>query len=135
MMKFILRTVLIAVVSWLASLYLPWWSGAIAGGLIGLLLAEKRTRKLFGSPRPPARAFLAGFIALFFLWGGMAWWMDWENGSMFSTKIAAIIFGEKELFMPGSFLLVFITAVIGGLIGGFSTMAGNQLGEIVRGSD
>ena len=134
-MRFILRFILVGVASYIATLYFPWWSVAIVGFLVGLILSQKvnSKRRSFTKPRPPARAFLAGFLALFILWGGMAYIMDSANESILSEKISQLILSTKEPPIPGPYIMLLITAIIGGFIGGFSTMTGNLLGEAMRG--
>ncbi|MDX2245862.1 MAG: hypothetical protein SF052_03740 [Bacteroidia bacterium] len=132
-MKFFLRLVLIIVLGYAVSLWFPWWSVAIVGAFIGILFSEKRRKRMFGKQPVPARAFLAGFLALFILWGGMALWTDWQNDSLLSEKISKIIVPEGEIFLSRAWLMILVTALIGGLTGGFSTMTGNLLGEAVRG--
>ena len=135
-MRFILRVILVAAISYGATLYFPWWSVAIVGFLVGLILSQKTgnsRKRSFTKSKPPARAFLAGFLALFFLWGGVAYFLDTENASILSTKISQLIIPSNEPPIPGSYIMLLVTALIGGLLGGFSTMTGNLLGEAVRG--
>jgi hypothetical protein len=110
-MKFVLTLLLIATLSFLAGLLLDWWSIAVVGFLVALLI-----------PQTLFRSFLSGFLGIFVLWATLAFWIDGKNGSRLSHQIA-------ELFKLGgsSILLVLITALIGGLVGGFAAMAGGAL--------
>jgi hypothetical protein len=110
-MRFFLATLLIALLSFIAGLFLPWWSIAIVAFLVALLLQQGI-----------GRSFLAGFAGIFLLWALVAFWIDVKNESLLSHKIA-------QLFPLGgsSFLLILITALIGALVGGFAAMAGSSL--------
>ena len=132
-MRFLLRIILVAGLAFLAQSFLPFWSAAIAGFVVGFLLSERKKRRMFGKKQASPRSFFAGFIALFLLWGIMAWMADSANESLLSEKIHALITGGGEPFMAAGYILVLVTAMIGGLIGGFSTLTGNLLGEIVKG--
>ena len=110
-MKFLAATVLILLFSFIAGLFLPWWSIAIVAFLIALLI-----------PQSIGQSFLAGFLGIFLLWGILALWIDIKNGSVLSVKIA-------QLFSMGnaSFLLILLTALIGALVAGFAAMSGGSL--------
>jgi hypothetical protein len=110
-MRFILALLLTATLGFLAGLRLEWWSIALAAFLVALLI-----------PQTTGRSFLSGFTGIFILWALLAFWIDAKNGSTLSHRIA-------ELFKLGgsSILLVFVTALIGGLVGGFAAMAGSSL--------
>ena len=115
-MRFLLATLLIALLSFIAGLFLPWWSIAIIAFLVALLLQQGI-----------GRSFLAGFTGIFLLWALVAFWIDVKNESILSHKIA-------QLFPLGgsSFLLILITALIGALVGGFAAMAGSSLRPVRR---
>jgi hypothetical protein len=115
-MRFILAILLTAVFSFLAGLYLPWWSIAIVAFAIGLLI-----------PQRISMAFLSGLLGIFLLWTVLTSWIDIKNNSILSHKIS-------ELFKLGgsSILLILVTAFIGGLVGGFAAMAGSSLRPLPR---
>ena len=108
-MKFVLTTLLIMLLSFIAGLYLPWWSIAIVAFLAALLM---QPRIGFG--------FLAGFLGVFLMWAAVAFWIDTANESILSHKVAL-------LFPLGgsSLLLILVSAFVGGLVGGFAAMAGS----------
>lgn len=110
-MKFVLTTLLTFLLSFIAGLYLPWWSVAIVAFLAALLLQPKI-----------GLGFLAGFLGIFLLWATVAFWIDTNNESILSHKIAL-------LFPLGgsSLLLILVTAFVGGLVGGFAAMAGSSI--------
>ena len=112
-MKFIASILLTALLSFVICLYMDWWSIAIAAFIVSILIHQK-----------PLRSFLTGFIALLGLWGGLSWWLDAKNGQVLSHKIA--------LLLPlggSSFLMVFVTAIIGALVGGFAALAASYARE------
>ena len=66
------------------------------------------------------KAFLSGFLGLFLLWGILAFIIDQNNQHLLSAKVA-------ELLPLGgsSFLLILVTALIGGLVAGLAALAGS----------
>jgi cell division protein FtsX len=59
-------------------------------------------------------SFAAGFLGIAILWLGMAYYIDSSTHSILTEKV-------NKLLPLNSFLL---TALIGGLIGGFSALTG-----------
>lgn len=116
-MRFILVTVLIGLLAFIAGLYLPWWVLAPVCFGVALLL-----------PQTNGRAFLAGFSGIFILWAGVATWIDVKNNSLLAHKVAQIIpLGGSPL------ALVLVSALIGALVGGFAALSGNSLRRLVAG--
>ena len=61
-------------------------------------------------------------MALLLLWGGLAYWIDIKNESILSTRISQLMgIGNNPV------LLVLITGIIGGLVGGFAAMSASFL--------
>lgn len=107
-MKFIISTILIALLSFAAGLYLGWWSLAVAAFGVALLIRLK-----------PWQSWLSGFLGVFLLWGILAIWIDIKNQHILSQKIAQL------LPVGGSvFLLVLLTALIGGIVAGCAALTG-----------
>jgi len=111
-MKFFVAVILTALLSFIAGIYINlWWSFAIVALIVALLVHQKG-----------GKAFLSGFLALFLLWGGLAFWIDMKNEGILSAKVAQILpLGGSSL------LLIAVTAFIGGLIAGFAAMSGSYL--------
>ena len=108
-MKFLISTLLIALLSFVSGLYLPWWGVALAAFLVGALV-----------PQRPGLSFLSGFLALFLLWALLAWSIDAANNSILSKKIAEI------LPLGGNpYLLIIVTAFVGALVGGGAALSGS----------
>ena len=111
---FLPRVLLLAAFSGLAQVYLPWWSLIIVCAIIGYFTALNR------SP------FIAGFTALFLVWASFAFYLDSQNAHLLSSKVV-------QLFpLPASsFLLVCITGIFGGIIGGFATLVGHSFQKLI----
>ena len=110
-MKFTVSLILTIFLSFGACLYLPWWSIAIAAFLVAALI-----------PQRPGKAFLAGFIALFLLWGGLSCWLSNRNDHILAHKISMIV-----LKMDNPYLLIAGCALIGGLVAGLAALTGSFL--------
>lgn len=110
-MKFFISILLIALVSFVAGLYLPWWSIALAAFVVIALIPQK-----------PLYAFLSGFIAIFILWSGMSFIISNKNDHILAHKISMIILQSDS---PVS--LVLITGLIGALVAGCGALAGSYL--------
>ena len=107
-MKFIISLLAIALLSFVAGLYFPWWS--IAGVAFGVALSM---------PQRPWKNFVAGFLGVFLLWIGLTWWIDRANGGILSAKMAIILpVGGQVLYLH------LLTALVGGLIGGLAALSG-----------
>ena len=111
-MKFFNSFLLTALLSFIAGIYISyWWFFAVVAFLVAALIHQKGYK-----------AFLAGFLSLFILWFVLAFWMDLANEGMLSVKIASL------LPLGGSkWLLMIVTAFIGGLIAGFAALSGSYL--------
>ena len=106
-MKFLFSIILIALLSFAVCLYLPWWSFAIVAFLVVLFL-----------PMHPGKAFLAGFISLFLLWGGLAFWLSFNNDHNLAQKMSMVI-----LKSGNAFLLIILTALIGAVTAGLAALS------------
>ncbi len=108
-MKFIVSILLIALLSVAACLYLPWWTIAIVAFIVAALIPQK-----------PVMSFFTGFISLFLLWGGIAFFLSSNNNHLLAHKIAVLI-----LKMNNPLLLIVATALIGAVVAGFGALAGS----------
>ena len=110
-MKFLTAIVLTALLSFISGLFLPWWGVAIVALAIAAMIHQK-----------PGKAFLSGFLGVFLLWAGLAWWIDMKNNGVLSTKIASILpLGGNSL------VLIAVTGLIGGLVAGLAALSGSFL--------
>lgn len=110
-MKFFISLILTGLLSFTACLFLPWWSIAPAAFIVAALIPQK-----------PGKAFLAGFIALFLLWGGLSFWISNNNDHILAHKVSQLM-----LNMDNPYLLLLATALIGALVAGFAALAGSYL--------
>jgi hypothetical protein len=100
--KFVVTTALIALLSFVVGLFLPWWTIALAAFAVSALI-----------PQRPIPAFFSGFAALFCLWGLLALVADLRNESILSARVAAV------LPLGGSSIaILLVTAFVGALVGG-----------------
>ena len=110
-MKFIVSIVLTALLSFVACLYLPWWSIAVVSFLIAIIIFQK-----------PYVAFIAGFVALLLLWGGLTWWISTANDDLLAHKISVLVIKADS-----PFLLIGLTALIGAVVAAFAALSGSLL--------
>lgn len=110
-MKSIVSVILTALLSFAFGMYMPWWSIALAAFIVAVLIPQK-----------PGKSFLTGFIALFLLWGILAFYIDAQNEHILSQRVAELIIKSKS-----SFVMILLTALIGALVGGFAALSGSYL--------
>lgn len=106
-MKFLLQLIVIAILAFVLELLMPWWSIAIAAFVGGLAFNSRAN-------------FLAGFLGIGLLWLIYAWMMDMTSAAPLAERISNVLFINKPL-------LLLVTMLIGGLVGGFAAMAGSAL--------
>lgn len=110
-MKLLIKIVLIAVLALLLEMFMPWWGIALAAFAVEMAMGK-----------PKGRAFLAGFLGIFILWFANAFIIDMQNEHILAGKVANI------LPLGGSvIMLIVVTAVIGGLVGGLAAATGREL--------
>lgn len=109
-MKFTFQLIAVVLVAFVLQSFLPWWSMAVGAFLVGAAFANKGWL-----------SFLAGFLGVALLWLGMAFYFDRVTASLLSAKVAQL-FPTKTV--P---LLFLLTAVVGGLVGGFASLTGSLL--------
>ena len=110
-MKFLIATILTALVSFIAGLYFPWWTLALASFAVAALIHQK-----------PWKAFFSGFLGLFLLWAGLAFWIDSKNDHILSKRVAELLkLGQSSV------AIILVTAFIGALIAAFAALSGSYL--------
>ncbi len=88
----------------------PWWTIALVPFAVHLW-----------RPTSYGLSFLAGFFAITTLWLGYGWYLHDVSNGLMSNRIA-------EIFtLPNAYYLLAITALVGGITGGFAGMAGFSL--------
>ena len=113
-MNFLRNTIIIAVVTFLAQLFLPWWIIAPIAFVLGYALSKNGTQ-----------AFFSAFLAVFSLWAVYALVIDIHNEHILSTRIAALF------HLPNSTVLILVTGLVGGLVAGFSALSGRLIKNIL----
>ncbi len=103
-MKFIIETIFVAILGFFLELFLPWWSVAIAAFLGGLIFNSHSD-------------FLAGFAGIALLWVLKALLIETWAETEFVSRVA-------EIFSLNKPLIFVVTAITGGLVGGFGAMTG-----------
>jgi hypothetical protein len=112
-MKFIVATLLSALLAFAGGLFFDWWIIAITSFIVGVLIQQRAFI-----------AFIAGFIGVAALWGGLAFYIDMQNHHLLASKIASV------LPLHGSaVVLIMVTSFIGGLVSGFAALTGSFLRE------
>lgn len=112
-MKLIISILLTALLSFVSCLYLPWWSVAIAAFIVTAFIHQR-----------PGKAFLMGFAGVFLLWGVLTWYISSRNEHILAHKVSVLIIQSDNV--P---LLIMLTALIGGIVGGLGALTGSYLGK------
>lgn len=106
-MKFLIQFIAITVVAFILELFMPWWCIVIAAFAAGYALKSKAN-------------FLAGLSGIGLLWLIKAWMLDASASAPLAERVAAIFSLSKPL-------LILVTILLGGLVGGFAAMSGAAL--------
>lgn len=114
-MRTIITTLSIAIAGFVVQLFLPWWSLAIVAFLIGL-----------STDLPKFKIFLSGLVGSALVWGLYALYIHTGNQALLSNKMAAI-FGLNQ-----AWLLVLISALVAGAVGGMSALSGKTLIVLIK---
>jgi hypothetical protein len=110
-MKWGMGTILIAGLSFMFGLFLPWWSVAIVAFLVSWFMGQS-----------PLKSFASAFAAVSLFWGIMATVMSMLNGHLLADKISLLLFKIKN---PA--LLISVTSFIGATVAGFAALTAAQL--------
>ncbi|MGV3586075.1 MAG: hypothetical protein ACO1OF_03645 [Adhaeribacter sp.] len=103
MRLFLLLLVLSFALQWV----LPWWILAVVAFVLAFWLAKKGNG-----------AFLAGFGAIFLGWLGLSLFFHLRNDGILTSRVATLF------TLPQPWLLLLVTAVVGGLVGGLAALTG-----------
>ena len=109
-MKFLIQIVLTVLLSYVAEHFLPWWTIGLCAAIVAMGLNLNKIT-----------AFLGGFTSISLLWMAVATLIDVRTNSILSTKIAPL------LGFQSSTLLILLTGLVGGLVGGLGALSGQQL--------
>lgn len=115
-MRFLLATLLTASLSFIAGLYLPWWSIAVVSFGVAVLVKQRI-----------GLASLSAFTAIFLLWGALALLINMRNQSLLAQKMAQIF-----PLNGNTVYLILVTAFVGALVAGFAAMSGSSLRPVEK---
>ena len=101
---------LIALLSAVAQLFLPWWSIALVA--FGVCFWRSKTGW---------RAFGAGFLGIAMVWFVYAFLIHLQTDGILTGRMAELFFKTKT-----PVFLLLITPLLGGLTGGLAGLAGHQ---------
>lgn len=99
--------IIILILTLISGFITPWWAVAIIAFVASLYAGKK-----------PAQAFWSGFGAVFIVWVVLCLVKSIPNDHILAARMATL-FG-----LPHWTLLLFVTALVGGLIGGMSALSG-----------
>lgn len=100
---------LIAGLSLLAQLFLPWWSVALVAFAV-----------CFWRSRTGGQAFLAGFVGVALVWQVYALFVHVQNEGLLAGRISQLLFKANR-----PIVLLELTVLIGGLVGGLAALSGS----------
>ncbi|NEU68645.1 hypothetical protein [Spirosoma agri] len=103
-----IQILLIALISLVAQLILPWWSLAIVAFLICL----------WRSPSA-GRSFLYGFAGVALVWLAYALLIHLRTDGIFTGRMGQLLFKTTNAVLP-----MLVTALVSGLVGGFAGLSG-----------
>ncbi|GEO05062.1 hypothetical protein AAE02nite_27260 [Adhaeribacter aerolatus] len=103
MRLFLLLLVLGFALQWV----LPWWILAIAAFVLAFWLAQRA-----------GDAFWAGFGGIGLGWLGLSLFFHLRNDGLLTSRVATLF------TLPQSWLLLVVTALLGGLVGGLAALSG-----------
>ena len=103
-----IQIILIALVSLVAQLILPWWSLALVAFVV-----------CFWRCQSSGRAFLYGFLGIAVIWLGYALLIQLQTDGVFVGRMSELLFKTNTSILP-----VLVTTLLGGLVGGIAGVAG-----------
>lgn len=109
-MRYFLALFSIAIISFLLTLFLPWWLMPVTAYLVAFFIGLR-----------PGRAFSAGFLGIALLWLLLLVVTDISNHGLLSKRMAGVF------FLPHRFLFLAVNILVGGLIGGLAAWSGALL--------
>jgi hypothetical protein len=103
-----IQIILIALVSLVAQLFLPWWSLALVA--FGVC---------FWRSPGSGRAFLYGFAGIAVVWLVYALLIQLQTDGVFVGRMSELLFKTNTSVLP-----VLVTTLLGGIVGGIAGVAG-----------
>ncbi len=109
-------TLIIAVLSAIAQVFLPWWVIAPIAFIV-----------CFWQSDTAGKAFLGGTASVTLVWAAYVGFLNFQNQGVLAARMGELLF--KMPNNPG--LLLTITPLIGGVVGGVSGLAGFYVRQVV----
>jgi hypothetical protein len=106
-MKYFLGIIGIVILGFIVQSFFAWWSIMLVAAIIGASIKLSHLQ-----------SYLVGFLGVFILWGAYAAFLNNANNGILAEKMG-VLFGGF-----GVVQMVLITAILGGIIGGFSALTG-----------
>jgi hypothetical protein len=106
---FILKIVLIAVLSYVLTLFLPWWTFVFPSLLVGFFLQKQSGFN-----------FLSGFLGVALYVVVSCFWIGSKDDFVFAGKVAEIFAGNMGVSLS-AYTLIGVAALLLGLIGGLAS--------------
>lgn len=106
-------TIILAI---LLSAYLPWWSIMIAAFISSSFIPLKQFN-----------VFFVPFLAVTLFWGVYAFWLSKANDFILAKKIAVLLPLQEN-----PYLLILLTACIGGVAAGVTAIFGKQCAIVFK---
>ena len=116
--KVLLKIGFTFILAYLLQSVFPWWSVVIASFLINLIISSKAMS-----------SFASGFFGIALLWFILAAYTDITTDSILTNRVAEI------LFLPNNWSLILVTALVGGVVGGFGGLTGSYLRSWIMPTD
>jgi len=115
-MKFFSSAIITAALAFGFGLYFPWWTIVVAGILTGFFI-----------PQHWGLSFLSAFTGVFLLWGLMALFISISNDHILAKRISLLVIKNDS-----PYLIILLTATIGGLTAGFSASTSSSLRNLLK---
>ena len=103
-----IQILLIALLSLLAQLVLPWWSLAVVAFLV-----------CFWRSKSAGEAFMAGFVGIALVWLGYTLLIHLRTDGIFTGRMSELLFKTNTAVLP-----LLLTSILGGLVGGLAGLSG-----------
>ncbi len=107
---------IILILTYASGFFLPWWMAAVIAFLAAFLIGK--TSK---------QSFWSGFGSVFIVWIVLALIKSIPNNQILVKRVAGMF------QLPNWLLILLLTAIIGGLVGGLSAWSGMLMKKAVKG--
>jgi len=97
------------------SFILPWWGIMVAAAITGFII-----------PLNKIAIFAMPFLAVFSFWFVYSYWLSNGNDFILAKKIAILLPLDGN-----AYLLILVTAIVGGIAAGIAGIFGNQFRQLM----